>query len=282
MAPPASKKKQQPQTPPMFQHRTTEGLRPPSLSPCSECAGDSESGAASAELQAAPCEVLNLFKTELTAAVAEFKRHIKELGERVDHLERRSNVHTIALQEDQKQLTLCQQQLGQLEAKIEDLENRSGWGNLRVRGGARDGDRFAPAYEGASLGRPRDPDSPRDIILKFHHVETRDLVLQAAHTTAKDKLPHQMQLYADLAPATLQKRRMMKPVTTQLVNQGVKYKWGYPFSLQFTWKGKHQAITTPEAGLTLLDETGTISASERNSKISLRPDPDWTQAKSIK
>ncbi|OCT74570.1 hypothetical protein XELAEV_18033555mg [Xenopus laevis] len=275
MAPPASKKKQQPQTPPMFQRHTTDGLWPPSLSPCGERAGDSEPGAASAELQAALCEVRNLFKTELTAAVAEFMRHIKELGERVDHLERRSNIHTTALQEDQKQLTLCQQQL---EAKIEDLENRSRRGNLRVRGVPK----TVIDLHQLMRGRPRDPNSPRDIILKFHHVETRDLVLQAASTIAKDKLPHQMQLYADLAPATLQKRRMMKPITTRLVSQGVKYIWGYSFSLQFTWKGKHQAITTPEAGLILLDKTGANSDSERNSKISLRPDPDWTQDKSIK
>ncbi|OCU00198.1 hypothetical protein XELAEV_18005972mg [Xenopus laevis] len=129
MGPPATKKKAQLQTPPIFQRRTADTARPPSLYPRIEQAEDPEPQACGSDTQA----VQLLFKTGLSAAVAKFARQLRDLGDRVDTLEQHSAAHAISLQDDQAQLNL-QSQLLNLENKIEDLENRSRRGNLRLRG----------------------------------------------------------------------------------------------------------------------------------------------------
>ncbi|OCT95832.1 hypothetical protein XELAEV_18013522mg [Xenopus laevis] len=207
MSPPSVK--QQLQTPTMFQRRTTETAQQPALLPCAEHNLDSEPQVSSADTQAALHAVQKLFKTELKAAVAEFSLQIRELGDRVDRLEYTADGHAAALQEDQKLIASHQAQMAQLENKVEDLENRSRRGNLRVR---------------EALGCPWNPNLPRDIVLKLHHVEVRDLALQAARAVNKDTLPQQMQLYAHLAPATLQKSRLLKPVTALLIQHKIKYR----------------------------------------------------------
>ncbi|OCT74272.1 hypothetical protein XELAEV_18033232mg [Xenopus laevis] len=131
MGPPSTKKKPQPSTPPMFQKRTAERTRPPSLAEHEEPDQLPEAAALTSEMQNALQAVRSLFKTELAAAVADFARQINDLGDRVDKLEQITDEHTTALQEDQKQIMVHQDQILH---KVEDLENHSRRGNLRVRG----------------------------------------------------------------------------------------------------------------------------------------------------
>ncbi|OCT59183.1 hypothetical protein XELAEV_18001135mg [Xenopus laevis] len=288
MGPPATKKKPQLQTPPIFQRRTADTARPPSLSPRIEQAEDPEPQASGSDTQAALQAVQLLFKTELSAAVAEFARQLRDLGDRVDTLEQNSDAHAISLQEDQAQLTLHQSQLLSLENKIEDL---------RLRGVPETVSDLTQMAEGLlrlllpdlpdahlhierlhrALGRPRN-NLPRDIVMKLHHVEVRDMALQAARRLPRESLPHGMQLYADLAPSTLLKRKQMQPITAILLKQKIKYKWGFPFSLMFPWEGKQCTVRTLEEGLSLMEGARTSTSHvSRSPSASPRQGPDWTQ-----
>ncbi|OCT70758.1 hypothetical protein XELAEV_18037683mg [Xenopus laevis] len=270
MGPPATKKKAQLQTPPIFQRRTADTARPPSLSPRIEQTEDPEPQACGPNVHAALQDVQLLFKTELSAAVAEFAKQLRDLGDRVDTLEQHSDAHALSLQDDQAQLNLHQSQLLTLENKVEDLENRSRRGNLRLRGVPETVSDLPQMAEGLlrlllpdlpdahlhiermhrALGRPRN-NLPRDIVMKLHHVEVRDMALQAARKLPRESLPHGMQLFADLAPTTLLKRKQMQPQCT---------------------------IRTLEEGLSLLEGTRTpTSHLSRSPSASPRQGPDWTQ-----
>ncbi|OCT85986.1 hypothetical protein XELAEV_18024156mg [Xenopus laevis] len=131
MGPPSVKKKQQIQTPPMFQWHATEHSQLPSLSPCTEHSSDPKHQVTNANTQARLQAVQKLFETEFTAAVTGFSGQIRELDDRLEYT---AGGHAAALQEDQKHIASHQAQIAQLENKVEDLENRLQRGNLRARG----------------------------------------------------------------------------------------------------------------------------------------------------
>ncbi|OCT85264.1 hypothetical protein XELAEV_18023428mg [Xenopus laevis] len=279
MGPPATKKKAQLQTPPIFQRRTADTARPPSLSPRIEQTEDPEPQACGSDTHAALQAVQLLFKTELSAAVAEFAKQLRDLGYRVDTLEQHSDANSMSLQDDQVQLNL---HLLTLQNKVEDLENRSRRGNLRLRAGSDWTWRGPPERMHRALGRPRN-NLPRDFVMKLHHVEVRDMALQAARRLPRESLQHGMQLFADLAPTTLLKRKQMQPVTAILLKQKIKYKWGFPFSLMFPWEGKQCTIRTLEEGLSLLEGTRTPTSHLSHSpSASSRQGPYWTQTPKTK
>lgn len=65
----------------------------------------------------------------------------------------------------------------------------------------------------------------------------------------RDKQPlmlhgHDIQIFLDLAPVTIYKRRMMKPALQMLSKHQIPYRWGFPFSLHFTHEGRLYQCTT--------------------------------------
>lgn len=68
-----------------------------------------------------------------------------------------------------------------------------------------------------------------------------------------------IQLFTDLTPSTVQKRRTIKPLLQQLMNRQIKYSWAFPFKFSFSYKGKSHSFSTFQDGEDLLLELGIIS-----------------------
>lgn len=77
-----------------------------------------------------------------------------------------------------------------------------------------------------ALGPPRKDGSPRDIIVKPHFYAVKEEVMRQSRTKSKLQYQgHQMLIFADLSPSTIQKRRTLKPPLTVLTQQDIKYRW---------------------------------------------------------
>lgn len=89
---------------------------------------------------------------------------------------------------------------------------------------------------------PWDRKGPRDIIIKFTYYCTKETLLVAARNRFNLSFQgHHYQLFLDLSQITFQKRRQLKAFTSVLVNQHIKYTWGFPFVSLLNIK----AATTP-------------------------------------
>ncbi|XP_056414344.1 uncharacterized protein LOC130356605 [Hyla sarda] len=209
--------------------------------------------------------IQRMFRTELTKAVTDPSSQLQELGQRVADTEARVDDLAEAVEADKKELEDHSSQLQALELKLEDLENRSRRANLRIRGLPEEVTdltktitslffELVPHLEPEmlpfdrihrALSRPKNPDLPRDVILKLHYPEVRDMILQAArNVTALPGVPATVHIYSDLAPSTLARRRDFRPVILALQKEGIRYRWGFPFSLSFQIKGHSHTVRT--------------------------------------
>lgn len=124
--------------------------------------------------------------------------------------------------------------------RLEDFENRSHRGNLRLRGipetvmdltstatalfqelvPAIPIDRLEFDRIHRTLGLKRQDGPPRDIIIKFTYYRTKETLLMAARNKSELCFQgHRYQLFSDLSQTTLQRRHQLKPFTSVLVNQ---------------------------------------------------------------
>lgn len=87
---------------------------------------------------------------------------------------------------------------------------------------------------------------PRDVIIKFHYYHTKEKLLQAAREQQTLSFQgNSLQLFADLSPVTIARRRGLKPYLQILQTQGIKYRWGFPFKLSFSHSGRQFQATSP-------------------------------------
>lgn len=57
-----------------------------------------------------------------------------------------------------------------------------------------------------------------------------------------------IQVFQDLSPITLQRRRNFRVVTDKLREENIRYKWGFPFLLSFRYKGSlHSSASLEDA-----------------------------------
>lgn len=81
--------------------------------------------------------------------------------------------------------------------------------------------------------------SPRDVVIKFHYYRTKEKLLQAARERRDLSFQdNTLQLFADLCPVMIAKRRNLKPYLQILQTQAIKYRWGFPFILSFSHQGR--------------------------------------------
>ncbi|KAJ1145073.1 hypothetical protein NDU88_011365 [Pleurodeles waltl] len=99
-------------------------------------------------------------------------------------------------------------------------------------------------------GRPaRAPGQAQDILTCLHYCKQREVIMAAVRdTTSIEFEGHRVVLYQDLSMLTLQRHRLLRPVTDFLREEGIRYKWGHPFRLLFTWQNElHSNRTLEEA-----------------------------------
>lgn len=99
-----------------------------------------------------------------------------------------------------------------------------------------------PEYESAAFKcdrihralRPKPPDDkpPRDVVLCTKDFLTKEEILRAARNKQRITLDnHPIQIYPDISPATLDRRRGLKEITTALQSAHIRYRWGFSFKL---------------------------------------------------
>lgn len=120
------------------------------------------------------------------------------------------------------------------------------------------------------VGRPNVPTRPhpRDIVVTFTSIETKHRVLDLA----KDKGhlifgEDRVQVFKDLAPEALAKKRELKEIIAILKDVNVGHRWASPIKLQLFYKGKSYFIRSEEEGFDILQSLGiaTPMATERAS-----------------
>ncbi|KAE8602226.1 hypothetical protein XENTR_v10013917 [Xenopus tropicalis] len=154
-------------------------------------------------------------------------------------------------------------QITDQQEKLEDQENRSRRDNIHIRGlpeTYKNLDRDIPALLSLlaphlssdrleldrvhwSLGKPAITNQPRDIIAKFQYFQTKETIMKAARETDPLQFEgHPIQIFVDLAPQTIQRRRTFKPALTILQSHNIKYRWSFPLRLNFTYSGKQYLL----------------------------------------
>lgn len=140
------------------------------------------------------------------------------------------------------------------------------------------------------VGRPNDPSRPlpRDVIVTFVDIETKSKVLEKAKDTGyvlyKDD---HIQVYKDLAPEALAKKRELKEILAILRDVNIRHRWASPIKLQVFYKGKSYFVKSEEEGFDLLQLLGvaTPMATEKASakrKLNLQTSPSQAPKKSHK
>lgn len=63
---------------------------------------------------------------------------------------------------------------------------------------------------------------------------------------------HIVQIYANISPSTIQRRRMLKPLLSAMAQKEIKYKWAFPFAVKFSHKGQNHSFSSFIMGEKLL------------------------------
>lgn len=182
-------------------------------------------------------------------------REIRELGQRTADLELRMDEIDTRTHNSMTEIMSLKEENLTLQSRLEDQENRNRRSNLRIRGIPESYldlqttvtalfqelipeipiDRLEFDRVHRALAPRKSNGPPRDIITKLHYYRTKEQLLTAAR--GKDLLSfqgHSYQLFTDLSPLTVAKRRALKPQLQILQRNQIAYQWGFPFSLRFT------------------------------------------------
>lgn len=205
----------------------------------------------------------------------EIRADFQSLGKRIEHIEHKLDVTISKTTQNTDHLQFMQEQLDTAQTRIDDLENRSRRDNFRIRGLPESISDVQTAVQDIikslipsvpahkleldrahrSLGPLRKDGSPRDIVVKPHYYSIKEEVMKRSRQ--QEQIQYQgsdIQIFADISPYTIQKRRSLKPLLAALTKKDIKYRWAFPFALKFTYKGKQHAFHSfPEGERLLLD-----------------------------
>lgn len=168
-----------------------------------------------------------------TRIVSDIKSEFQALGTRMNTLENTLDNNIAKTDRNTNCIGNIQAKLDEALNKIDELENRSRRHNFRVRGIPEsfiDSDAVIkelisylipdiPAHRleldraHRALTGPRSDGLPRDILVKPHYYEVKEKVMATAREITDLHLrDHPIQIFADISPDTVQKRRAMKPL----------------------------------------------------------------------
>lgn len=212
--------------------------------------------------------MLNRALKETSRQITEkLTKEIRELGTRTSDLENRTDDLEAKVDQLFCEIENLREENKQLISRLEDAENHSRRSNLRIRGIPEHVvdlqstitalfQELAPdipierleidrVHRSLTARKPNGP--PRDIIVKLHYYRTKDKLSRAAR--AKEPLTfqgHSYQIFTDITQSTIAKRRAMKPLIPTLTHHKIRYRWGFPFALIFTYEGKEYSTKSPE------------------------------------
>lgn len=274
----------------------------PSSSPSVISTGESPTALSKADLdvslEAMYTRLASKFQTELHKTSHTLSQEIAALGSRTELLETKHDELALAyndLSREHESLTLA---LSAIQTQVEDLDNRNRRNNLRLRGIPESEtdliptvirlfksllpDRDSAAFKCDRIHRalrPKPPDDkpPRDIVLCMKDFLIKEEILRAARNKPRITLDdHLIQIYPDISPTTLDRRRGLKEITTALQSAHIRYRWGFPFKLQVPHNGTTLSATTLHEGHEILVKLGLLDAAAiRRPPSTPRQAPIW-------
>ncbi|CAH2294784.1 Hypothetical predicted protein, partial [Pelobates cultripes] len=169
-------------------------------------------------LRACLDEVSDKLLNNIQASVTALSKDIQEQGERTAHVEHRMGEYAEAHNDLADHVQALEMQLTSL--KCSDLEDGSRRQNLNAA---------------------------RDTLTHLHYYHVKEAILKAARNH-KNLPPQygQLQIYADLSAATLQRQRDFKEITGTLREHKIPYRWGHPVRLIIQRNGPCTHAITPE------------------------------------
>ena len=218
------------------------------------------------KLQALLQNLTNNIAKEVNKLAHELRGEIDQLGERTDNLETKFDnmVQYVHALEDEN--ATLKNAVTQLQIQQEDLENRERRQNLRIRGvpesisdkeirpyllalfiflapDVPDIDWRLDRAHRSLAPKPPQGANPRDIIVRFHFYESKETLTSITRNRSRIEFKGtKIQLFSDLSPITLAKRRALRPVTAHLQRHQITYRWGFPFRLSVTKDGLQHSM----------------------------------------
>lgn len=196
---------------------------------------------------------------EVGKLAKELRGEIDQLGDRTDTLENKLDELVQYVQVLEEDNAAIKHSVTQLQAQQEDLENRERRQNLRIRGipeKIEDRDLRSYLLSLFNVVAPNIPDidwrldrahrslapkppagaNPRDVVVRFHYYDSKE-ALTIATRNQLDFKGSRIQIFNDLSPITLARRRNLRPLTLHLQTHKVSYRWGFPFRLSASRDG---------------------------------------------
>lgn len=217
---------------------------------------------------------------------SDLKHEFQELGSRIGTIEATLDDTITRTNQNMECIEDIHKRLDDAPNKIDNLENRSRRYNFRVQGipeSFPDSEAIMkeliqhlipdiPHHKleldraHRALTTPRDDGLPRDVIVKPHYYVVKEQVMARAREIAHLQLrDHKIQIFADISPTTIQKRRALKPLLQPLITKNIKYYWAFPFRLNFTYRNNKHFFSTFLEGDALLKKLGLISVDPERS-----------------
>lgn len=98
--------------------------------------------------------------------------------------------------------------------------------------------------------------NPRDVIGRFHYYDSKEALTMATHNQSRIELKKsKIQIFSDLSPITLARRRNLRPLTLHLQFHKVMYRWGFPFRLSASRDGIQYSLRDLQESDTFLRRT---------------------------
>ncbi|OCT56499.1 hypothetical protein XELAEV_18000020mg [Xenopus laevis] len=218
---------------------------------------------------------------ELTATriSTDLTKQVADLGQRIAETESKMDDCITVLDSHEQDIITMQSQLKDVQDRIEDSDNRSRRNNIRIRGLPESiSDLRVAILELLQTLAP---------VLPVKRLEMDRVAILAA-ARAKGKLIFQTypyQVYADLSPTTLQRRRNLGPLTAILQQRKILYRWLFPFRLLFTHNNRQHSIVSLEEGRDLFVQLGFGDATLKDIPNSANPSrklsPIWEKVRSL-
>lgn len=218
------------------------------------------------------------FQTELHKTSHKLSQEIAALGSRTDLLETKHDELALAYGELSREYDSLASAFVQMQSQIKELDNRNRRNNWRLRGIPESETELIPMVirlfksllpncDSATFTcdrihralRPKPPadKSLRDVVLCMKDFLTKEEILRAARTKQRITLEeHTIQIYPDLSPATLDRRRGLKEVTSVLQSARIRYKWSFSFKLVIPHNGSTYSATSLLEGQEILVKIG--------------------------
>lgn len=244
-------------------------------------------------------KLVNKIESEVHKATTGLSQEIANIGNRTDILETKHDELSLAHNDLRKDYESLADSFAFMQAQVEDLDNRNRRHNIRLRGVPETvtdlmqtvskifhnllPDKPMSAFKCDRIHRalrpkPTPDKPPRDIIMCMKDFLTKEEIMHASRTTPNIAFEgNRLQIYPDISPATLDRRRRMKEVTNILQTARIRYRWGFPFKLTIPHNGTTYTVYNVIEGKELLVKLGLLDPEPPNRfPTTPRPSPIWS------